>query len=240
MSYQALLVFIALLAVSLASYVLSYTTDMTRGVQVFTLCWGLLTASLFIGRFIRGHPLRIVITGIIVLLLISWACFAGRPPDRTQLRRAYISRLLAYQGTFYLWGGETHIGIDCSGLAREALCEAMLTRGIAEANPRLLGPQYWRFWWQDLSARGMLAGTNGYSRVVGGTEKIAGYSGEDLLPGDLAVVGSGYHVLIYLGNSRWIQASPDQGKVAIGTATADAQDGWFHMPVTFVRWKMLE
>ncbi|MHB9026246.1 MAG: NlpC/P60 family protein [Armatimonadota bacterium] len=240
LAYQALLAFLALLAASVASYLVSYTNEITRELQAFTLLWGLLTAMLFIGRAIRGRPRRIAITGIVVLLLVVWAVFCGRPPDRAKLREAYISRLVAFRGTHYFWGGESHVGIDCSGLARVALCEAMLVRGIAEANPGLLGPELWRFWWNDLACRGMLAGTYSYTRKIGWAEELAEYSGNDLQPGDLAITGQGFHVLIYLGNAQWIQASPDAMKVVIDTALPDSGVAWFHMPMTFMRWTMLE
>jgi hypothetical protein len=59
-----------------------------------------------------------------------------------------------------------------------------------------------------------------------------------LLPGDLAVTRDGVHVMAYLGDQRWIEADPAEGRVI--TVQAPAKDNlWFRMPVTIVRWTVL-
>ncbi|MFN0128590.1 MAG: hypothetical protein ACKV19_18110 [Verrucomicrobiales bacterium] len=59
-----------------------------------------------------------------------------------------------------------------------------------------------------------------------------------LQPGDLAVTMSGLHVLVSLGDSRWIQADP--GEAAVITLDARAsRNGWLKSDVTLHRWSVL-
>ena len=61
----------------------------------------------------------------------------------------------------------------------------------------------------------------------------------NLSPGDLAVTDNGVHVMVYLGDGKWIQADPGIGAVAtLDGRTAD--NGWFHVPVTTHRWRVLD
>jgi cell wall-associated NlpC family hydrolase len=116
----------------------------------------------------------------------------------------------------------------------------MLKEGLREMNPRLLGPNLWKFWWRDLSGSDMVKGRYGYLRTIGQVRKIAGSDEFDLLPGDVAVIGSGAHVLIYVGGNRWVEANPDDGKVVINAAFTDSVRPYFNTRATFMRWRILE
>jgi len=59
------------------------------------------------------------------------------------------------------------------------------------------------------------------------------------LPGDLAVTGDGSHVMAYLGESRWIEAHPDPGKVIV-VKVPSSDNPRFQIPVKIVRWKQVE
>ncbi len=59
---------------------------------------------------------------------MGWERVLAREPGKggqAHLRGVYRVCLISFRGTHYLWGGETHIGIDCSELARTAFCDAM-------------------------------------------------------------------------------------------------------------------
>ena len=60
-----------------------------------------------------------------------------------------------------------------------------------------------------------------------------------LLPGDLAVTRDGVHVLAYLGESRWIQADPQAGRVLV-LSGKDLQNPWLRVPVRIMRWRVLD
>jgi len=228
-----------LLAISAVVMVASYTDPAVRLLYLVTLLWLGFTGIVYCWKPFVTHPwLRYAVTAI-VLLLAGWFIFGGRPVNREHLRQAYLARLRSFTGAHYLWGGEGHVAIDCSGLARTALWEAMLTTGIAEHNPRLLGPQCWSFWWHDVGSHALEDGTHGYTRVIGHAIRLGGYHNAELRPGDVAIA-SHVHVLIYLGDDRWIEANPEDGKVVINPATENSTRGYFNVPVTLVRWRMLE
>lgn len=176
---------------------------------------------------------------VVPLLFIAWTVFGGRGVDSEALRSAYINQLQSYKGVPYVWGGETGCGIDCSGLARTALWQVMLKQGVLHANPKLFGPELWRFWWLDTSAKDMMSGKYGYTRAIGHADQMAGYDTSSLKPGDLALI-DGVHVLIYVGDGKWTDASPEDQKVVVNRAPADSKRGWFKLPVTFARWWVLD
>lgn len=151
----------------------------------------------------------------------------------------YRACLCSFRGTRYVWGGETHIGIDCSGVARTALCDALLLEGLREGNPRLLGATLWRFWWRDMSARDMGEGKYHYTRHVGAVKQLAGMDTRPLVVGDLAVSSRGEHVLIYIGERQWIEANPGDGRVAVNRADVQSPRFYFAHPMNICRWTSL-
>lgn len=215
---------------------------MTSGVRMLlagTVIFGMFTGFVHLIK-LPGHKPRVLYPAVFfVALFIVWAIMADRPVKVPLLRETYVKRLQKFEGTRYVWGGETTAGIDCSGLARSALWNAMLVEGAREVNPKLLGKNLWHFWWRDMSARDILKGRYGYTKVIGHAYKLAGYDNSNLNPGDMAVA-QGIHVLVYVGKNRWIEANPDEKKVVIRTASAGSKRPYFNTPVTFVRWKMLQ
>lgn len=123
--------------------------------------------------------------------------------DVSALRERYVMRLTAYDGVRYRWGGEGRLGIDCSGLPRKALRDALWREGLLMLNGGLIREAL-RQWWFDASAKALAQGYRGYLVPLPerGTIRTMAYDG--LQPGDLAVTESGIHVVCYLGDGRWI------------------------------------
>lgn len=172
------------------------------------------------------------------LVAVSALVFSpSRPMDAEALRESYVERLVSYEGVRYLWGGEGRLGIDCSGLPRRSLRDALWQRGFATWNGGLVREAL-RQWWYDASAKAMAEGHRDYVVPLGihGTIKEMDYEG--LQPGDLAITASGIHVLCYLGGDRWIQAEPEIRKVVVLNGRTD-ENPWFDMPVKMYRWRML-
>jgi hypothetical protein len=58
-----------------------------------------------------------------------------------------------------------------------------------------------------------------------------------LLPGDMAVVMDGKHILGYLGDNQWIDADPQKGRTVIETVPNSTI--WFTLNARIVRWRRL-
>lgn len=217
-------------------------SPMTTHVRVLlatTFLFFLFTCVVYLFSVVGTRPAGFFPALFFLVLFVVWSVLGSKPPDTDALRDAYYKRLHAFIGTPYAWGGETDLGIDCSGLARAALWQAMTREGIKEFNPRLLGSNLWDFWWHDLSARDIDDGKYGYTKVIGHTTKLAGYDTSVLEVGDMAVI-SEVHMMVYYGKGQWIEASPDDHKVVVNTAPANSKRPWFNQPATLVRWRMLE
>lgn len=178
-----------------------------------------------------------VVLGAFAATLALILLLPGRAIDRDELRASYLARLLSYEGTDYAWGGENGLGIDCSGLPRRALRDAVLAYGVRDFNGDATR-MYVEQWWFDTSAKALGQGYRDFTIGLGVRGTIASMSYESLLPGDLAVTDSGVHVMVYVGAESWIQADPLSGSViTLNGRTGDST--WFQSPITMHRWKVL-
>lgn len=183
----------------------------------------------------RHRPLRMIFLVLFLLAPLPFL-FPSRQIDRAGLHADYVARLGGFQGTLYIWGGEGRLGIDCSGLPRKALREAMLVQGLKTANGSLV--RGWAFhWWNDASARALAGEHLDYVHPLGISGTIRKISYENLEAGDLAITKDGVHVLVYYGNNQWIQAEPGLGKVVILDGRTDPIY-WFDAPVALYRWHL--
>lgn len=224
-----------------------------------------LTAPLFLLALIALllqpiHSRPVCLAVVIIALLLAWRLVVLLPrpglrwaaavllalpvipvllparPDPADLQAAYVRCLRGYIGTPYLWGGEGCYGIDCSGLPRRALRDACLARGYA----RLDGGALRRaldLWWNDASAKELLAGYGGRTETVGGPYVLNDLNDLNAaaLPGDLAVTANGVHVMVHAHGRRVIQADPGRGLV-VEDVLPDG-DPWYGQDVRLVRWR---
>jgi len=175
--------------------------------------------------------LLVPLLGIVPFLL------PGKPVDADALRNDYVQRMRGYLGTRYVWGGETSLGIDCSGLPRRALRDALWAEGLHHLNGTAF--RMWlEQWWFDSSARAMGRGYRGRTKSLGVTGPLWSLVSQNLQPGDLAIRGDGVHVVAYLGDHQWIEADPGRGKVRSWIPVA--ADGPWYEPMTLHRWVLLE
>lgn len=200
------------------------------------IIFGLFNILIFFSRLLKNRRWMLFPAFLFVILAGVLIFLGNKKPDPEHLREAYLRQLRAFEKAPYRKGGESSNGVDASGLARTALWQAMMKQGVQQVNLRLLGPDLWKFWWQDLTTGDLLSQKFGYTVKLGNAENLAGYDSRNLKEGDLAITDP-YHVLIFCGNGMWIDANPDAGKVLIENASS--KGNWSRMPVTFLRWKVL-
>lgn len=191
---------------------------LTLGWRRRTVRWTLLAVPVLSGGF----------------LLLPARGLEQQPGAVAELRADYVKELRRLVGVPYFWGGESARGIDCSGLPRRALRQALLKRAARYADPGSLR-LFLELWWFDTSARAMSEGYRGFTRDLKMEDRVATVDGGKLRPGDLAVTAGGAHVLIFLGGEEWIQADPGEGKVIALNARRD-HNSWFQHAVTMHRW----
>lgn len=192
--------------------------------------WGGFTLLLW-----KRKPLRVAAL-ILPLLATTLFILPGGEIDGEELRKDYVRRISEFEETKYYWGGESSRGIDCSGLPRRALRDALLAYGFKHLNGRAFR-KYIEHWWFDASAMALSQAYRDYTRTIGTTGTIKEMNTEKLIPGDLAVDTTGVHILAYVGGGRWIQADPGIGAVATLDGRTD-DNVWFRRPVTTHRWQL--
>jgi hypothetical protein len=195
----------------------------------------LLSGGLFL--FWRRKILRIALLAVPVLCAVPFF-LPGKPISQRELSTRYVSALGRMEGVPYLWGGEGRRGVDCSGLPRRALRDALLEIAIETGNATALR-EWAEQWWYDTSARALGNNYRGFTRPLGVAGKLRDLDFSRLSVGDLAVTGDGRHVMVYFDTGTWIQADPGPWKVAIGNPKTD-KNPWFDCYVTLHRWMLLE
>lgn len=209
-----------------------------RITRAASLAFGFAVWFGLVGLTWRRRPIRFIFLGatLIFTVCLAWPSRAMDSADK--LRGDYLAGLRRYEGVAYYWGGENGRGIDCSGLVRRGLIDALLRRGLSAREPGLVR-QAIGLWWDDCTASALGEGHHGLTVRVLDTLGINRLDHADILPGDLAVTDSGVHIMAYLGEHRWIEADPNFGRVVILTAPT-TESSWFRTPMRIVRWSILE
>lgn len=197
----------------------------------------LMTGSAVVGFVWRRKFLRAVLLVLPVLAVVPF-CLPEKPLNPGKLRGRYIAAMERMEGSRYVWGGESRGGIDCSGLPRRGLRDALWETGMEDGNGAAFR-EWGRQWWFDTSAKAMGQGYRSFTRPLVVSGKLRDLDFSQLLPGDLAVTADGRHVMIYLRDGKWIQSDPLAGKVIVRHAARD-EISWFDSPVTMHRWLVLE
>jgi drug/metabolite transporter superfamily protein YnfA len=173
---------------------------------------------------------------IMVALLGLFVFLPGRGAiDTSRLRQRFVRQLQTYDGVRYIYGGENHRGIDCSGLVRAAMVRALVDESIFSFNPALLRAAF-TLWWRDTNALQLGKGGKELTLPIGAGTSRAMRAAQNQRPGDLAVTMTGSHVLAYLSDQRWIEADPDVARVQIVDLNTSPIAG---QEVLLVTWRWL-
>jgi hypothetical protein len=173
---------------------------------------------------------------VLALLFALPFVLPARAVSTTALQATYAQSLEKYLGVAYWWGGETSLGIDCSGLVRAGMMDACVREGLRTGNGMLFRFAF-DLWWHDESAGALGDGYRALTVPVTITKSLNTLNPSALQKGDLAVAGDGVHILAYLGDHRWIQADPIAGKVVITRTPSDSP--WMMGAAKIVRWTLV-
>jgi hypothetical protein len=215
-------------------------------VAIYPVRTGSLRATLVLGLFTLWASALFLFWNWMVarILCLSVAVAAGLlallpvlPVDAAGLRSAYVRNLELYRGTPYVWGGETRLGVDCSGLVRVGLMDAEAQEGLRTHNLVLLRKAA-SLWWNDCSASALGNEYQGRTRRLFDAADINHIDSTELKPGDMAVTQGGAHILAYIGDRTWIEADPS--RMSVITRTTPCTDAYFNMPTEIVRWRIME
>lgn len=214
---------------------ISYGITRLAQTGLFVAVWTLTLALAWQYRWLRFSLIALTIAGCVFL---SWP---GSKPSRARLQDRNIRELRRYLGVPYVWGGESSLGIDCSGLPRRALFQTLWKEGFQTLNPGLIRGAA-RLWWNDTSARALGEQHQGVTKFLLTAPSLSELDPSRLQPGDLAITANGVHALAYLGDRQWIEADPGPGRVVILRADRPVSEAheWLRVPVNIVRWTILD
>ena len=154
----------------------------------------------------KRKAVRIALCLVPVLMLLPFL-LPGKEINRSELREDFLKRMVSYEGTEYHWGGESGRGIDCSGLPRRAMREALFSNGIRHLDGGSMR-LFLKHWWNDASAKALAEGHLDFTIPTGETGTIAKMDYAKLQPGDLVVTEDRRHILAFLGAKNGFRRIP--------------------------------
>jgi len=182
--------------VALLFFPASYRLTRLASIALFAMVWFGLLALTWSSRLVRYLLLGV---SLLAVTFVSLPRRAGSDSER--LRQEYVVRLQHYEGVKYFWGGENGLGIDCSGLIRRGLINALFRQGVRTADGGSIRDAA-DLWWHDCTASALGAGNGGQTVSVLDTPSVNALDHSGIVPGDLAVTSDGE----IIANPRFLRA----------------------------------
>ncbi len=177
-----------------------------------------------------------IITASCLLVLLTGIMINHSTIDKKLLSTLYVEQLHSFHQSPYVWGGESGLGVDCSGLPRKSMINALLLYALYRLNGGALFKAI-DYWWHDASAYEMSLSYKERMVVFDDIFTVNKSSHVAVQPGDLAVTKNGTHVMVYLNAQQVIQAEPGAGQVIIDEIPS--RNAWLNQSVKLVRWSVL-
>lgn len=174
---------------------------------------------------------------LITTIFMFRGTFSHNEQTTLALRDNYVQELMHYEGVRYIWGGENIWGIDCSGLPRKALRNALVRFAFFKGDWRCLKHAL-KSWWFDASAEALANGYQNYISPLDLQGTVADAPDNRLSPGNLAITKDGKHIMVYIGKDSWISADPLLGKVVVENPSVSSNP-WYKVDVAFYEWNVL-
>ncbi|MEQ1877974.1 MAG: NlpC/P60 family protein [Bdellovibrionia bacterium] len=183
--------------------------------------------------YVLGRKARMILAVAIFVPAATVMFWPALPSGTPGLRETYLGELAGFEGTMYVWGGENSVGIDCSGLIRKSMVNALIKEGLKELRFDLTRKAA-EIWFFDATAKALSEGFRGFTERKFDVDSVNETDSTKLRPGDFMVTKNGVHTMAYLGDSKWIEADPEQGRVI--EVKTPSTIGWFRTPAVILTW----
>ncbi|CAK0749039.1 hypothetical protein CCP3SC5AM1_150001 [Gammaproteobacteria bacterium] len=178
-STRLLQFWLGVLVLFVAVWLFPMSNRITRatGLVLFVVVWFGFIALCWWHRVLRFSLFSVT------LLSGGFLALPGRNlPAVDSLRTDYVAGLRRYDGVTYYWGGESPIGIDCSGLIRRGLIDSLFFRGVRTFDPGLVRRAF-SLWWYDTTAHALGQQHNGLTVHLLDTSSVNQLDHSKVLPG---------------------------------------------------------
>ena len=227
-----------ILIVATILYVLLYVAVKINPIRTKLISLFILFSPIFFVLFVlcifKQKVILKIIGVVTVVFLIVLVSLKNKDVPVEKIRNRYVTELLKYENTTYVWGGETRNGIDCSGLVRKGMIDTLLKVGIENVSSKYVYEAF-KLYVNDFSAKAIKQEYKNLFTTLQEIESVNTFDHSYILPGDILVTNNGVHTFAYIGNNTWIQADPDSKKVIIETAPS-TDNKWYKMNAVILRW----
>ena len=206
----------------------------TKLISLFIL-FSPITYLLVLLFILRKKLILKIIGSIVIVFTIILFSLKNRCVSIEEIRNTYVIELIKYENTRYVWGGENINGIDCSGLVRKGMINALFKLGVRNLSSKYLYEAF-KIYINDFSAKSIKEEYKNMFTKLLEIDNLNTFDHSQIMAGDILVTSNGVHTFAYVGNNKWIQADPGSNKVIVEAAPSK-NNQWYEMKSVILRWK---